>query len=152
MDASIKEAAQYQILPIGAEERKTEIKKEVSRRLNPEQIERLKRVNKRVAKIRKRNKLYFRDKGDSLRRLDKLSLNLFDLIMVNFIQQDGEALYAKLNREAYHYTAWKPIEQIIDIQYEADFAKLVKAASKNQPVIYYNNVSLKPLVRLVLAK
>ena len=43
MDASIKEAAQYQILPIGAEERKTEIKKEVSRRLKP-------RANREVKK------------------------------------------------------------------------------------------------------
>jgi len=148
---------EVQVAPVGEDqvqlltEKQAAIKKELEEKLTAERIHKLKQVKKRVKMIHKKNKLFFRDKSGSLRRVDKISQNLFDLVMVKFIQQDGESLYSHLKKGVKAWQNLKPIIQEIDRQYQSDFEKVLKETDESTAFTVYYNGSWKPLSRLKLA-
>lgn len=104
-----------------------------------------------MKRIRRGRKLYFRDVNGSIRRLDKVSVNIYDSIIVNFLMGDAEKRYQKLNKDKKTWQELKPIHLGILKQFRTDFAKVVKLAGKKMPTIFYNG-SWKPLAQITLEK
>ena len=126
--------------------------KEDIKKLSQEDQDKIKsKVKKQIKKIRKMNKLYFRGKNNALGRLDNVSQDLFDLVMVKFISGDGAKLHAMTNKGVTHWAQVKPIKVEIEKQYETDFNELVRLSGQDSIVIYHNG-SFIALATLTLAK
>lgn len=106
-----------------------------------------------MKRIRRDRKLYFRDSNGSIRRLDKISLNIYDSIIVNFLMGDSEGKYQKLNKDVKHWKDIKPLPLVLLKRFRNEFSTLQKVVgqSKNAITIYYNG-SWKPLVALMVQK
>lgn len=106
-----------------------------------------------MKRIRRSRKLYFRDKNGSIRRLDKISENVYDSIIVNFLMGDSEKKYQELNSKVKHWQEIKPLPLVLLKRFRNDFVKVQKLSgqTKNAITIYYNG-SWKPLVSLMIEK
>lgn len=104
-----------------------------------------------MKRIRRDRKLYFRDSNGSIRRLDKVSTNLYDSIIVNFLMGDAEKKYAKLNKDVKHWQDLKPIALSVLKRFKDELKQVQKLTEQKFPKIYYNG-SWKPLVELYLEK
>jgi len=115
----------------------------------------LKKVVKSVRVVRKNHKLYVREQGGTLRRLDKISFALYAEVITLFFKGEGEKLYAKKNKDADHWTKLKPIFMPLDKdKFSNDFnylKKQLKRPHAKSITVYYNG-SWKPLVSMEIFK
>jgi len=103
-------------------------------------------------KITKKHKLYFREKGLSIRRLDKASPGIYIYILRQFIEGDANEKYWKLNEKVNHWSDYRPIEMILPTELNDSFKTLVNLAGSqktNTVTISYNG-SWRPLVNLMI--
>ena len=109
--------------------------------------ETMSQVKRRVKRITRNHKLYFRERGRAIRRLDKLSKSIYGNILVAFIKGDADKHYSKLNEKVSSWKEFQPIAMNIHSEEQEDFKRLKKAAGTDPVIISYNG-SWQPLVNL----
>ena len=116
--------------------------------LTPEQ------VKKRIKLIKRKHKLYVRSSDLSVRRLDKISQDLYDLVIVEFLKGDGEKRYSMLNADVKHWGDYKPIQMTLEKKFHQQLFSLNKALGnlKGASITVSYNGSWKPLARLKLTR
>ena len=106
------------------------------------------KANKQAKRITKKHKLYVRDTSGILRRLDKLSPELYSEIILLFLRGDGEKVYSILNK-GISTKDLKPIPMAIPLKLKVAFEALQKALKNplKKITVSYNG-SYQPLVRM----
>lgn len=104
-------------------------------------------MKRRLKKIFRNHKLYVRDAKGGLRRLDKLNRNIYDLIIVYFLNGSGAKTYNLINKDIKSWKDWKAVPFVIEKQYESDF-RIVQAVAKMKSFEVMYNGSWRPLVDL----
>jgi hypothetical protein len=108
-------------------------------------------VKKRIKKINRNHKLYVRDLKGGLRRLDKISLDIYGRIIILFLKGDGEKRYSLLNTDVKSWDQLKPLQMPLDKVDAIEFMKLQKAlGTKSKSIVVSYNGSWKPLVNLYM--
>lgn len=111
-----------------------------------------KAVEKRVRRITKKHKLYVRSANGSLRRLDKLSPDIYGRIILLFLKGDGEQRYSKINKDVKTWQKLIPIAMPMLPEDNLKFRKLHKelglVGSGIKEIVVSYNGSWKPLVRI----
>jgi len=109
----------------------------------------IKRSQKRAKRITRKHKLYVRGWNDEIRRLDKISPEIYGQIILLFLQGKGEDRYALLNKGTEHWSDLKGISMPLDLKDEGLFKKLQKVLkdTSKRITVYYNG-SWKPLVEV----
>lgn len=111
-------------------------------------------VKKRIKLIKRKHKLYVRASDLSIRRLDKISQDLYDLVIIEFLKGDGEKRYGMLNADVKHWGDYKPIQMTLRKKFHQQLFTLNKALGNFQydSVVVSYNGSWKPLARLKLTR
>lgn len=111
----------------------------------------LNKIKRNIKKIKRNHKLYFRQSNGILRRLDKVSRTLYDLIIVSFLQGSSSKLYELLNKKVKKWDEYKAIPISVPLVHKLEFKKLqkIQGGGSERITISYNG-SWKPLVDLSL--
>lgn len=108
------------------------------------------KAKRTLKRIRRDRKLYFRDKNGSIRLLSKVSENLYDSVIVNFLMGDAEKRYQALNIDVKHWSKLKPVNIEILKQFENEFKQLLKITEQKRTVTLFYNSSWRKLATINL--
>lgn len=104
-----------------------------------------------MASITKKNKLYFRDKNEVIRRLDKVAPQIYIYIITQFLKGEAEKEYQELNKGVTSWKGFKPIEMTLPEDHKMSFnilANVVNTFKKPKSIVISHNGSWRPLVNL----
>lgn len=112
-------------------------------------------VKKKLKKIFRKHKMYVRGRNGMLRRLDRLSPNIYETVLVAFMHGGASKRYEVVNKNVKHWKDWQPISLELEVKFKDEFNNILKKVLGFEKVknftVYYNG-SWKPLVQLTIKK
>ena len=104
-----------------------------------------KQIDRRIRKIKKHNRLYVNGAHGSLIKLDTVSPQLYDFVVVYFAKKHAE-LFRSLNAGITHHSQVKAVIFELPQFFESEFKKLYKGISGG--VTVFRNTTLYPIMEL----
>ena len=111
----------------------------------------LKKTMKSIKKLKKKNVQYIRDKTGALRKLETISNNLAELVLLDFVQGTANQRYQALNAKARSWRTITPVTIGIEEEYKSDFEGVLNLIQNNsREIVTTINGSYIPFARIVL--